>query len=136
VLLPCDNIVLTVAPTHRWANKFSGFADWGMQEVIAFGNGTAPFRKRIDRFLAENGIYPNVIMELDSISAVKRMVMQNLGVALLPERTLADEQALGSLAVHDIASSNLTRPTLLAYAKQQVNNEQQQQFIEWVHKMY
>jgi len=136
VLLPSDRIVLIVSPQHRWAERFPSFAEWGLQEVIAFGDGSAPFRQRTDRFLAEQGVYANVIMELDSFSAVKRMVMQNLGVAMLPERVVRDEAQSGTLIVHDIAAGQLTRPTLIAYPKHKEQDADFVQFVNWITKMY
>ena len=136
IALPGDRIVLIVAPQHPWAAEFPGFPLWGLQEVIAFGDNSAPFRQRVDRFLAEQGLYPNVIMELDSFSAVKRMVMQNLGVAMLPERTVHEEVLAGTLISHDIAAGLLTRPTLIAYAKHKENDRDLRQFVDWMLQTY
>lgn len=52
---------------------------------------TAPYRQRVDRFLAEHGVFPRVIMEMDSFRSAKQMVMQNLGVTFLPKRTFLQE---------------------------------------------
>ncbi|MFY0543240.1 LysR family transcriptional regulator [Brevibacillus sp. H7] len=134
--LPDDRILLVISPEHGWANEFPGMAHWGRQEVIAFGNHTAPFRQRVDRFLAQNGVYPNVIMELDSFSAVKKMVQQNLGVTMLPERTIQEELQNGSLVGHDIAGGELTRPTLIAYLHHKKEDEPFQRFVQWVKTMY
>jgi LysR family transcriptional regulator, low CO2-responsive transcriptional regulator len=136
ILLPSDRILLIVSPAHPWAAGFPGWSEWGLQEVIAFGNQTAPFRQRIDRFLAENGVYPNVLMELDSISAVKGMVMQNLGVAMLPERTVREEVAAGRLIAHDIAGGFLTRPTLLAYPKHKEQDHDLQRFVAYIRETF
>lgn len=136
VFLPSDRIVLITSPDHPWAATFPGFENWGLQETITFGDATAPFRQRIDRFLAEQGVFPNVIMELDSMGAVKGMVMQNLGVAMLPERVIRDEVAAGLLVAHDVAGGNLTRPTLLAYPKHKEHDRAFQQFVQWIRASY
>jgi len=136
ISLTDDLIVLIVAPEHPWAAEFPGFDHWGLQEVIAFADASAPFRQRVDRFLAEQGLYSNVIMELDSFSAVKRMVMQNLGVAMLPERTVSEEVAAGTLVTHDIAGGVLTRPTLIAFAKHKEQDQTFRDFVEWVKEAY
>jgi DNA-binding transcriptional LysR family regulator len=136
VFLPSDRIVLIVAPDHRWASGFEGFDNWGAQEVIAFGNAATPFRQRIDRFLAKKGVFPNVIMELDSFSAIKKMVMQNLGVALLPQRIVKEEAANGLLIVHDIAEGQLIRPTLIAYPVHKKKDRDLQRFVSWILKEY
>ncbi|MCG6199629.1 LysR family transcriptional regulator, partial [Anoxybacillus sp. LAT_38] len=54
-------------------------------------------------------------MELDSFSAVKKMVLQQFGVTMLPERTIREEVDAGRLIAMDIAGGELTRPTLIAY---------------------
>lgn len=136
VMLPDDRVWLLVSPQHEWAQGFPGFAEWGLQEVIAFGDPNAPFRQRIDRFLAEHGVFANVIMELDSFSAVKKMVMQNLGVALLPERTVREEVAAGRLVAHDIAEGALTRPTVIAYPKHKEGDSEFVEFVEWIREVY
>jgi DNA-binding transcriptional LysR family regulator len=134
--LPSDRILLVTAPDHSWAKAFPGFARWGVQEVIAFGNQTAPFRQRVDRFLARHGVYPNVIAELDSFQAVKKMVQQNLGVTMLPERTIDEERRAGTLVAQDIADGQLTRPTVIAYLHHKKEDEAFQQFVQWVKDHY
>lgn len=134
--LPDDRIVLITAPTHPWSVAFPGFSAWGNQEVIAFGDSSAPFRQRVDHFFAQNGILPNIIMELDSISAVKRMVIQGLGVAMLPERTVREETAKGELCQRDIAKGNLTRPTLIAYGRHKEADADCMRFLDWVLDAY
>jgi DNA-binding transcriptional LysR family regulator len=134
--LPSDRILLVTAPEHPWADGFPGFAQWGAQEVIAFGNHSAPFRQRVDRFLAQHGVFPNVIAELDSFHAVKKMVQQNLGVTMLPERTIGEELRAGSLAAQDISGGQLTRPTVIAYLHHKKEDEAFQQFVQWVKQHY
>ncbi|HEY3366033.1 MAG TPA: LysR family transcriptional regulator [Symbiobacteriaceae bacterium] len=136
VSLPSDRILLITAPEHLWAAGFPGFDRWGGQEVIAFGNGAVPFRRRVDKFLAEHGVFPNISMELDSTRAVQRMVMQNLGVAMLPWRTVRDEAAAGRLAVLDIAGGQFTRPTLLVYPRHRAADQQLQDLVRWIADHY
>ena len=135
--LPEDRIVLVMSPRHEWAEEgFPGFEAWGNQEVITFGNNNAPFRKQIDLYLAKQGIYPNVIMELDSLSAIKEMVKENLGITMLPERTVLQEKSSGSMAVIDIADGQLLRPTVMAYANRKKEDHQFQQFANWIKEHY
>ena len=134
--LPSDRILLVTPPSHPWAKHFPGMHAWGQEEMIVFGNHTAPFRQRVERFLSQNGILPNVIMELDSFSAVKKMVEQHLGVSMLPERIIREEVRDGRLAAHDIAAGSLTRPALLAYLQQKKEDEALQQFVQWIKETY
>lgn len=134
--LPSDRILLVTSPKHPWASGFPGMHAWGQEEMIVFGNHTAPYRQRVDRFLARNGILPHVIMELDSFSAVKKMVEQNLGISMLPERIVQEELREGRLVAHDIADGTLTRPTLLAYLQQKKADDAFQQFVHWIKEAY
>jgi len=132
IFLPADRILLAVSPQHPWATGFPGFRSWGNQPTIAFSNKTAPYRQRVDRFLAEHGVFPRVIMELDSFRAVKQMVMQNLGVTFLPERTFLQEKETGRLFGHDIALGKLTRPTLISFPHPKTADPRFMQFVDWI----
>lgn len=134
--LPSDRILLVTTPRHPWADRFPGFPDWGTEEMIVFGNHTAPYRQRVDRYLAQQGVFPNIIMELDSFGAVKKMVEQSLGIAMLPERIIQDELSDGRLVAHDIAEGTLTRPTLIAYLHPKKEDEAFQQFVQWIKDAY
>jgi len=129
--LASDRIVLCMHPHHRFARHFD-WRDWGHEDVVAFGDVGAPFRIRVDNYLADRGVRPHIVMELDSIHAVKRMVMHNLGVAFLPERTLSDEAAAGWLAIRDVAAGALTRPSYVAYRRSRQGEPLMLEFIEWI----
>jgi LysR family transcriptional regulator, low CO2-responsive transcriptional regulator len=134
--LPSDQILLVTSPDHPWADHFPGFHTWGQEPMIVFGSHTAPFRQRVDRFLAQQGVFPNVIMELDSFSAVKKMVEQQLGIAMLPARIVQEEVSYGRLVAHDIADGTLTRPTLLAYLQPKKEDDPVVQFVRWIKARY
>lgn len=135
-LLPSDRILLVTSVDHPWASDFPGFTAWGTEAMIVFGNHTAPFRQRVDRFLAQQGVFPNIIMELDSFSAVKKMVEQQLGIAMLPSRIVEEEVRQGKLAARDIADGALTRPTLLAYLQPKKEDDPVVQFVRWIKDAY
>jgi LysR family transcriptional regulator, low CO2-responsive transcriptional regulator len=134
--LPSDEILLVTSIDHPWADDFPGFHVWGHEPMIVFGNHTAPFRQRVDRFLAQQGVFPNVIMELDSFSAVKKMVEQQLGIAMLPARIVQEEVSQGRLVAHDIANGTLTRPTLLAYLQPKKEDDPVVRFVQWIKEAY
>ncbi|USG63627.1 LysR family transcriptional regulator [Brevibacillus ruminantium] len=134
--LPSDRIMLVTSPDHPWTAAFPGFRKWGSEPVIAFGNHTAPYRQRVDHFLAQRGVFPNVIMELDSFSAVIKMVEQRLGVTMLPERTVREEVLTGRLAALDIAQGEFTRPTLIAYLHGKKEDEAFMPFVHWMKQYY
>ncbi|MGE5672994.1 MAG: LysR family transcriptional regulator [Mycobacterium leprae] len=136
VALPADRIMLVMAPRHPWAAGFPGFGAWGDQELVAFGNNSYPFRQRVDRFLAERGVFPQISMEMDSVQATQRMVMQDLGVAFLPWRTVREAVENGRLVALDVADGRFTRPTVLVYPRARENDATLQEFVALIVERY
>ncbi|OAJ76073.1 transcriptional regulator [Brevibacillus sp. SKDU10] len=60
------------------------------------------------------------------------MVLQNLGIALLPSRFVQLEKLQGTLVAIDISQGTFTRPTLLAYPAEKANDLRLASFIDWV----
>ena len=52
----------------------------------------------MDKYLAEKDIVLNAPMKVQSIEAVKRCVMNNLGIAVVPTYSIGEELKNGSLA--------------------------------------
>ena len=134
--LPADEVVLIAPPTHPFARSFPGLFALHEVPMIAFGTKASPFRRRVDDFLAQREVFPDVIMELDSISAVRRMVAQGLGVGLLPKRTVADDVQHGRLCAVAIENGAFTRPSLIVYPKHKEADENFHRFLDWVVRNY
>ena len=56
-------------------------------------------------FLREAGVVPRAVMELDNIEATKKMVLEGLGVALLPQSAVAAELEDGGLRAIEIVDA-------------------------------
>ena len=67
-------------------------------------------RRKVDRFLRDQGISVNVVLEFDNIENIKKAIEEGAGVAFLPLPTLEHEICSGSLAVLELAGSKLVRP--------------------------
>jgi len=130
-----DIIDLIVPVGHHFTHDFPGLFALNREPFVAFGRSTSPMRRRIMDLLAQQDIYPQVQMELDSIDGIKAMVGHGLGVSLLPRRTLHDA-AFKSYVRIPIGDANWTRPTLLAYATENEHRPLIQQFITVVSAYY
>ncbi|MBM3457912.1 MAG: hypothetical protein FJX77_05200, partial [Armatimonadetes bacterium] len=75
------------------------------------------FRDYLDRTLAEAGVTaPRVIMETDSVEAIKSFVEVGLGISFLPGSAVAQEVAIGRLVQAEVSGLNrLTRRTSVLY---------------------
>lgn len=99
-----DPLVLAAAPGHPLAHrKAVAVPDLAHETLISFTRGSG-LRQYVDQVLEARGVAPQVVMEFDSIEAIKTMVVLNLGVALLPwsaVREDASQQRLAALPVTD-----------------------------------
>jgi len=131
-----DRIDLVVPLRHHFTHHFPGLHALTNEPFIAFSRReTAPFHRRVKQLLAQEGVYPNIRMELDSIDGIKAMVAHGLGVSLLPRRTLVDAEAKGYVAL-PLPGASWSRPTLLAFPDAIEDKPMTRAFIEIVEQYY
>lgn len=66
-------------------------------------SGNSGLRRYIDEVLATRGAVPDVVMELDSVEALRIMAGLGLGIALLPWSAVRDDVAAGRLIARRLA---------------------------------
>ncbi|MES0810940.1 LysR family transcriptional regulator [Roseibium sp. SCPC15] len=72
-------------------------------------------RLLVDRKLQTLGIEPNVAVEIDSFSNIKRLVAAGFGASILPLHAALQEVETGELTVSRIAAPGLRREAYLLY---------------------
>jgi DNA-binding transcriptional LysR family regulator len=87
-------------------------------------------RREVDRFLREHGAAVDVVMEFDNIENIKKAIEIGAGVALLPEPTLRQEVASGSLAAVPLSGANLVRPLAVIHRRHQPLSSAAARFVE------
>jgi DNA-binding transcriptional LysR family regulator len=92
-----DELVAVASPQHRLAKQkvVSVFALAGEKLILGERGGNT--RRLIDELFAEAGVQPVVAMELSRLSAIKRMVEEDMGVGVIPMRAAVEEVAEGRL---------------------------------------
>ncbi len=92
-----DELVAIASPRHRLAKQkvVSVFALAGEKLILGERGGNT--RRLIDELFAEAGVQPVVAMELSRLSAIKRMVEEDMGVGIIPMRSALEEVAEGRL---------------------------------------
>lgn len=88
IIAPCGHPIAGARPIA--ASKLSGHT------FISFHEESFT-RRIIEKVLEENGIQPRITMAIDSPEAIKNLVASGLGLAVLPERTVAGEIERGVL---------------------------------------
>src|SRR5262245_3264774 len=96
-LLNEDYLVAIASPRHKLANQkvVSAYALAGEKLILGERGGNT--RRLIDQFFSQAGVTPKVIMELSRLAAIKRMVEEDMGVGIVPLRSVQEEVAKGAL---------------------------------------
>jgi DNA-binding transcriptional LysR family regulator len=105
-----EPMVLACAPGHALAENASiSPRQLSGQRYIHFDKNLI-IRRKVDRYLREQGIAVEVVLEFDNIENIKQAVAVGAGVALLPEPTLRREVRGHTLAAVPLQGQGFTRP--------------------------
>jgi DNA-binding transcriptional LysR family regulator len=125
-----DSLVVIVAPSHRLAGQdVISINDLG-QEVLIAHNAQSPYRQSVIQAFERNRTPMNIAIELPSLEAIKHLVEDGAGVALVPRLTAEGEIAGGRLAALKIKELKLERKLNIIYRKNSVLSHAAAAFIE------
>ena len=132
-----DEIALVAYPQHPFANgRPVTVGETAGQPIILFDRGSS-YYELIQNIFRQAGVIPHVTMELDSLEATKRMVEQELGVALLPLVTVERELAEGTLVKVELRDPEpLVRPIAIIYRRHRKRSRTAQAFVDTLAEMY
>ena len=96
-LLNEDYLIAVASPRHKLAKQkvISAYALAGEKLILGERGGNT--RRLIDQFFAQAGVTPKIAMELSRMSAIKRMVEEDMGVGIVPLQSAREEVAKGTL---------------------------------------
>jgi DNA-binding transcriptional LysR family regulator len=96
-LLSEDYLVAIASPRHQMAKQKIASAYALAGEKLILGERGGNTRRLIDQFFAQAGVTLKVAMELSRLSAIKRMVEEDMGVGIVPLQSVHEEVRSGSL---------------------------------------
>ncbi len=97
-------------PRHPLAHRSAlGIAELQGQHYVHFDRSLV-IRREVDRFLKEQRVGVEVVMEFDNIEQIKNAVALGNGVALLPEPTLRHAVKARDLVAVPLGDGSFTRP--------------------------
>ena len=130
-----DELVLIVAPGHRFAGRSSvSIRDLADETFIAH-NALSPYRKRVIETFDKYDTRLNISVELPSLEAIKRLVERGTGIALVPKLTAQSEIAAGQLAGLSVKEMKLERKLNIVYRKNSVLSHASQEFLKIAKEM-
>jgi DNA-binding transcriptional LysR family regulator len=92
-----DEVVLVTSPRHRFASKGHARVDEIAQEPLIMFNRGSSYYTLVHSALRTAGVLAEPAMELDNMEATKKMVEQDLGIAILPKVAVEREVERGEL---------------------------------------
>jgi DNA-binding transcriptional LysR family regulator len=132
-----DQLVLVVSSEHRYAKRGAvRVEDLADESLILFDRDSGYYGLILGLF-RDLGVVPQQQMQLDSIEATKKMVENNLGIALLPELSVEREIRLGTLhKVHIEAAEPVERDIAVMYRRNKPQSGPMSAFLELLGEIY
>ena len=125
-----DELVLIVDPKHRFAKrKAVSVADLGGEDFIAH-NAPSPYRQKVIETFLKHKVALNIAVELPSLEAIKRLVEEGAGVALVPKLTTAAEMEAGRLCGLSVSDMKLARNLNFVYRRNAPLSRASQAFLD------
>ena len=118
ILLGTDHLCLIAAPAHPFARRASvTFDELTHQRLVLRPQGTGT-RDLLEGYLLSHGRSVQdyrVVMEIDSVSAIKEIVANGLAVSIISHNVCREEEKSGKLAVVPIENSRMVRQLSLVF---------------------
>ena len=108
-----DELVLVVAPGHRWTELPSVAPEDLIGEPFVLPGVGSRLRPQVEAALAPFGVVPDVVAESNSLIAIARVVETGIGVSLLSRLAVADELEQGRLCEVTLRGVDAPRPVCL-----------------------
>ena len=113
-----EPLVLVCSPEHRLARRRKvSLAQLEAQPFVAFDR-SVPTRKAIDRLLKEHRVSVSIVTEFDNIETIKRSVEAGLGVSILPQNCVRNEEKARTLVPVTFSDGPFTRSIGIIHRKQ------------------
>lgn len=112
-----DELALIVSPEHPLAKRDAvSVRELGAESFIAH-NVASPYREKVVRAFEKYRTPLNISMEMPTLEAIKRLVEQGMGVALVPRLTARREIARQEVVALTVREMRLERSIHLIYRK-------------------
>jgi len=125
-----DEMVIIVSKEHKLSNKKSiNLEQINNEPFIAFEQGI-PTREAIDHIFQKHNVNVDIRMTNNNIYTLKKAVEANIGISIVPKRTVNEELHRGTLASIAIKDTILSRPLSLLKLKRTKLNTPLEVFVD------
>jgi DNA-binding transcriptional LysR family regulator len=107
-----DPLILVGHPGHpAMARKKLRLEQLESMPIISYDRGSSDWTL-MNGLFRRDGLLPNIVLEVETIEACKRMVLRKLGLAFLPQIALVEELRRGRLCPLEITDAEPLRRSL------------------------
>ena len=107
-----DPLILVGHPGHpSMARRKLRLEELESMPIISYDRGSSDWTL-MNGLFRRDGLLPNIVLEVETIEACKRMVLRKLGLAFLPQIAVVDELRRGKLCPLEITNSEPLRRSL------------------------
>jgi len=107
-----DPLILVGHPGHpALARRKVRLEELESMPIISYDRGSSDWTL-MNGLFRRSGLLPNIVLEVETIEACKRMVLRKLGLAFLPQIALVEELRRGRLCPLEITDSEPLRRSL------------------------
>jgi len=112
------NLVLAVHPEDDLLkNKKITIKDLNNKNLI-FVKSDCNYKNILQKMLLQSDVEPNKIIEINSLDAVKRLLIMGNGIAFLPKIVISDELNKGLLKTLNISRANFNAKLIMIWSKE------------------
>ncbi len=129
------NLVLAVHPNDELLkNKKLSIKDLNKQTLI-YAKSECNYKNILEKKLMEADVKPGKIIEINSLEAIKRLLVLENGIAFLPEMVIKEELEKGMLKTINWPKSNLGAKFVMIWSKDKHISKPQEAFMIMMRKM-
>jgi DNA-binding transcriptional LysR family regulator len=130
--LIADELRLVMSPSHPLAAKEEiSLSDLRNEPFLVHEYGSTS-RELAELWAEENRFRWKIRMELGAIETIKESVKHNMGISILPQRSVIRESQLKELIVHELPGYVNRRHICLVYRQDDIMAQQVRTFIDFI----
>ncbi|MGD2034962.1 MAG: LysR family transcriptional regulator [Bacteroidales bacterium] len=104
-------------------------------KTLIFAKSECNYKKIIQKMLVQANIKPQKIIEINSLEAVKQLLILNSGIAFLPDMIIQDEIKKGLIKALNCSVTDLNAKLIMIWSKEKHISEPLSAFMMMINKM-
>jgi DNA-binding transcriptional LysR family regulator len=135
-ILGTEQIVLVASPVHPLADRKKVETSDLAGETLLLSRVDCSYRRSLEKMLAEENTNPGMVLEFNSVAAIKESVAQGLGITAIPLSSIAEELAAGSLTTLAWEEAPLEVASLMIWHKEKWLSPSLRLFMETTREVF